>query len=72
MAEYKHQVQDFRAGHQHLANRQQEASASPAVLIHQHQHRAALVTAQDSERQHLQHQVGGQLLQPVGLVQHQA
>jgi hypothetical protein len=31
------QQQDLRAGLQHLANRNQEASATPAVLIHQHQ-----------------------------------
>ena len=66
MAEYKHQEQDFRAGHQHLANRQQEASATPAVLIHQHQAQEALVAVQVLERQRLgqltQHQVGGQPL----------
>ena len=62
MAEYKHQEQDLRAGLQHLANRNQEASATPAVLIHQHQ--VALVAIQDLERQRLgqltQHQVGEQ------------
>ena len=62
MAEYKHQVQDLRAGLQHLANLNQEASATPAVLIHQHQ--VALVAIQDLERQRLdlltQHQVGEQ------------
>jgi hypothetical protein len=62
MAEYKHQEQDLRAGHQHLANLNQEASATPAVLIHQHQ--VALVAIQDLERQRLdlltQHQVGEQ------------
>ena len=51
MAEYKHQEQDLRAGHQHLANLNQEASATPAVLIHQHQ--VALVAIQDLERQRL-------------------
>ena len=65
MAEYKHQEQDFRAGLQHLANRNQEASATPAALVHQHQ--AALAAIQDLERQRLgqltQHQVGGQLQQ---------
>ena len=63
MAEHKHQQQDFRAGLQHLALRQQEASATPAVLIHQHQ--VALVAVQDLERQRLgqltQDQVGEQL-----------
>ena len=62
MADYKHQEQDFRAGLQHLANRNQEASVTPAVLIHQPQ--AALVTVRDLERQRLGHiipaQVGGQ------------
>ena len=48
MAEYKHQEQDLRAAHQHLANLNQEASAIPAVLVHQHQ--AALVAVQDLER----------------------
>ena len=60
MAEYKHQQQDLRAGLQHLANRNQEASAHPVVIIHQH--RAALVAVQDLERQRVdplaQHQVG--------------
>ena len=37
MAEYKHQQQDFRQGQQHLANRNQEASAHPVVIIHQQQ-----------------------------------
>ena len=63
MAEYKHQVQDFRAGRQHLANHTQEALAHPAVLIHQR--RAALETVQDLERQRLlqgihQHPAGAQ------------
>ena len=51
MAEYKHQEQDLRAAHQHLANLNQEASATPAVLVHQHQ--AALVAVQALERQRL-------------------
>jgi hypothetical protein len=59
MADYKHQQQDLRAGLQHLANRNQEASATPVVIIHQHQ--AALVAVQGLERQRLQHQAGGQL-----------
>jgi hypothetical protein len=63
MAEYKHQQQDLRAGLQHLANRNQEASATPVALVHQHQ--AALVAVQELERQRLgqltQHQVGEQL-----------
>ena len=62
MADYKHQEQDLRAAHQHLANLNQEASAIPAVLVHQHQ--AALVAVQALERQRVdplaQHQVGGQ------------
>jgi hypothetical protein len=66
MAEYKHQEQDLRAGLQHLANRNQEASATPAALVHQHQvalaeagleahlhHQAALVAIQDLERERL-------------------
>ena len=60
MAEYKHQEQDLQAGLQHLANRKQEASATTAVLVHQHQ--AALVAIQALERQRVdplaQHQVG--------------
>ena len=63
MADYKHQQQDLQAGLQHLANRNQEASATPAALVHQHQ--AALVAIQDLERQQveglIQHQAGGQL-----------
>jgi hypothetical protein len=59
MAEYKHQEQDFRAGLQHLANLKQEASATPVVLIHQHQ--VALAAVQDLDRQ-----------QVAGLIQHQA
>ena len=51
MAEYKHQEQDLRAARQHLANLNQEASATPAVLVHQHQ--AALVAVQALERQRL-------------------
>lgn len=38
MAEQQHQQQDFRQGLQHLAHLRQEASATPAVLIHQHQY----------------------------------
>ena len=64
MADYKHQEQDLRAAHQHLANRQQEASVPQAVLVHQHQHQAALVAIQALERQRVdplaQHQVGEQ------------
>ena len=67
MAIQQRQQQDLRAGHQHLAHLQQEASAHQAVLIHQHQaalaeagleahlqHQAALVAVQDLERQRLQ------------------
>ena len=72
MADYKQQQQDHRAGRQHLANRQQEASATPAVLVHQQQQvldhnrlAEALVAVQDLERQRLgqltQHQAGEQL-----------
>jgi hypothetical protein len=64
MADYKHQEQDLRAAHQHLAHRKQEASAIPVALVHQH--RAALVAIQDLERQRvdplIQHQAGEQLL----------
>lgn len=38
MAEHKYQQQDHRAGLQHLAHLQQEASVVPAVLVHQRQH----------------------------------
>jgi hypothetical protein len=62
MADYKHQEQDLQATHQHLANLKQEASATPAVLVHQHQ--AALVAIQALERQRvdplIQHPVGEQ------------
>ena len=37
MAGQAQQQQDFRAGLQHLALRNQEASAHPAVLVHQYQ-----------------------------------
>ena len=69
MADYKHQVQDFRAGLQHLANRNQEASAHPVVIIHQHQglaNQRQVVLAEAGLEAHLQqqvlqqHQVGGQ------------
>ena len=64
MAEYKHQQQDLRAGLQHLALRQQEASATPAALVHQHQAQVALAAVQALERQRLgqltQHQAGEQ------------
>ena len=36
MAEYKHQQQDLRAGQQHLAYLQQEASVPPVVVLDQH------------------------------------
>ena len=66
MAEHKHQQQDFRAAHQHLANRQQEASATPAALVHQHQAQVALAEIQALERQRLdpliQHPAGEQPL----------
>ena len=62
MAEYKHQEQDLRAGLQHLANLNQEASATPVALVRQH--RAALAEAgleAHLQQQVLQqHQVGGQ------------
>jgi len=65
MAEHKHQQQDLRAGLQHLANRQQEASAHPVQVLGQSpQHLQALIAIQDLERQRLaqltRHQVGGQ------------
>jgi Ser/Thr protein kinase RdoA (MazF antagonist) len=63
MADYKHQEQDLRAAHQHLAHLKQEASATPVALVHHHQ--AALVAVQDLERQRvaglIQHQAGEQL-----------
>ena len=53
----------LKASQQHLAKLNQEASATPVVLVHQHQ--AALVAVQDLERQRveglIQHQVGEQL-----------
>ena len=51
MADYKHQQQDLQAGLQHLANRQQEASAIPAALVHQQ--RTAMAEIQALERQRL-------------------
>ena len=63
MAEHKHQQQDFRAGLQHLANRNQEASAIPVVLVHQHQ----VALAEAALEAHLQHQCRVQVLH-----QHQA
>lgn len=51
MADYKHQQQDLQAGLQHLANRQQEASAIPATLVHQQ--RTAMAEIQALERQRL-------------------
>ena len=54
MADYKHQEQDLRAAHQHLANLKQEASATPVALVHQHQQ--ALVAIQALERQRLRPQ----------------
>ena len=70
MADYKHQQQDSRAGRQHLALRQQEASAAPVALVHQLQLQAALEhnpwAAEAALEAHLQqqlhqHQAGGQL-----------
>ena len=55
MADYKQQQQDRRAGSQHLAHLRQEALATPAALVHQHQ--AALVAVQDLERQRLHPQL---------------
>ena len=60
MAEYKHQEQDLRAGLQHLANRNQEASAHPVVIIHQqpglaNQRQVALAEA--GLEAHLQYQL---------------
>ena len=61
MAEYKHQVQDLRAGLQHLANLNQEASATPAALVHQHQAALAVGLVHQHQAQVLhQHQVGAQ------------
>jgi hypothetical protein len=63
MAEYKHQQQDLRAGLQHLALRQQEASATPAALVHQHQ----VALAEAGLEAYLQQQHRAQVLH-----QHQA
>jgi hypothetical protein len=64
MAEHKHQQQDFRAGQQHLALRQQDSEHRQAALVPQHQQQA-LVEVQALERQRLdqltQHQAGEQL-----------
>jgi hypothetical protein len=56
----------LRAAHQHLANRQQEASATPAVLIHQHQ----VALAEAGLEAHLQQQAQVLRQHQVG-VQHQ-
>ena len=60
MADYNHQQQDFRAGLQHLANRSQEASVTPAVLIHQRRQGSTnphrIVLAEAGLEAHLQHQ----------------
>lgn len=42
-----------QAGVQHLARRQQEASAHPVAVLVQHQDQAALVAVQALERQRL-------------------
>ena len=58
MADYKHQEQDFREGLQHLANRNQEASAHPAVIIHQQQgldNQRQIALAEAGLEAHLQH-----------------
>ena len=58
MAEYKHQQQDFRQGQQHLANRNQEASAHPVVIIHQQQglaNQRQVALAEVGLEAHLQH-----------------
>ena len=62
MAEYKHQEQDLQVGLQHLANRNQEASAILAVLVHQHQVALAEAGLEAHLQQQVlqQHQVGGQ------------
>jgi hypothetical protein len=65
MATQQHQQQDLQPGQQHLAHLQQEASATPAVLIHQHQQ--ALVVVQDLER----HRLDQQLWQDLAASQHQ-
>ena len=60
MADYKHQEQDLRAGLQHLARRNQEASAHPAVIIHQHRDLAnqrQITLAEAGLEAHLQQQV---------------
>jgi hypothetical protein len=56
-----------RAGLQHLALRQQEASATPAALVHQ-QHQQALVAVQGLERERVTPQ---QLSQGLEANQHQ-
>ena len=71
MAEYKHQEQDLRAGLQHLAHRNQEASATPVQVLGQSpRHRAALAEAGlEAHLQHQvlhQHQAGGQHQQQQG------
>ena len=70
MAEHKHQQQDLRAGLQHLANRQQEASVPPVVLVLQHQCHQHLGhnpwEAEAALEAHLRHRAGleDQLLRP--------
>ena len=79
MAEHKHHQQDLRPGHQHLANRNQEASATPAVLVHQRQSQAglehnpwaaeaALEVQVLGTGQYHRHQAGGQHQWPQQLV----
>lgn len=58
-----------QAAQQHLANRQQEDSATPAVLVHQH--RAALVAVQDLERQRLGQSTPDQVGEQLQSHQHQ-
>jgi hypothetical protein len=71
----QYQEQDLRAGLQHLANRQQEASVPQAVVLVQHHlagtAQAALVAIQDLERQRLHHSEPQQLVQPEDLRQQQ-
>jgi hypothetical protein len=53
MSAQQQQQQDFRQGVQHLARHQQEASAQPVVLVHQHPHQQALVQVQALEQDRL-------------------
>jgi hypothetical protein len=53
MAEHKHQQQDLRAAHQHLANRNQDSVHHQGASVLQHQPQVALAEIQALERERL-------------------